>query len=79
MEAHSRMGDVDDGEQPQEGSFCICLNCGALNKFTKDLHLQQTTEEDLREIKMYDSETYMKIFVAQSFIKQRGAIREVRN
>lgn len=58
---------------PLPGDFTLCINCGALLTFDKDVDLEQPTEEQIETIWPEDME---KIRMAQTWIKQmRGTGR----
>ena len=61
----------EDPVRPRPGDFSICLNCGQLNRYDRELNLVAGIPEDES---LLSAETFAQVRKAQRFIQQRGLI-----
>lgn len=67
---------VTSDTAPEAGDFSICINCGAVLIFDRDLRLRIATEAEITEV-MQDEEARRAIQRAQTFIAKRGPIKKI--
>jgi hypothetical protein len=69
-----------DGEvkpTPERG-VGVCLNCGTIFRFNKDLSIRKATSEELAQM-MLDQEAWSAIQRLQAQIRRRGPMKESGN
>lgn len=60
-----------NGKPPMPGDYTICLNCGALSQFTKELKVAPASMDALAQLNEHKRRVVLE---AQRFIKERGPI-----
>ena len=73
-----RATNVTDENKPNEGDFTVCLNCGALNRFDKNMRLVPCSEHD-PELYELRPDRLNALRLTQDFIRQRGPIHGTKN
>lgn len=63
---------IDRETQPQEGNLSLCLYCGNLSRFNKDLDLVELSPEEQFEVAKEDADLW------DYLMKVRQAIKEVK-
>jgi hypothetical protein len=62
---------LEDGSKPSENDLSICISCGTISMFDKELNIIPTPPEKLDEIKIMHYQTWLTLQKAAFLIKQR--------
>ena len=58
---------------PEPGSASICIRCGEISQFDKDLKLEKMNSSQIEKWQSTDPEDYLKALKAQAIIKEMAS------
>jgi RNase P subunit RPR2 len=62
---------INSNKMPHEGGVTVCVRCGHISVFDKDLNLRPITTSELNEIYENDIETYTLLITVSAQIKEK--------
>lgn len=61
---------IRDNSRPSPGGFSVCIKCGEILRFDRQLRSQVATKEDLEEVRKIDIQAFMMLIKAQKIIRR---------
>jgi len=71
----NRTSQADGDATPGEGDFTVCISCGRITVFNKDMTQREPTEEDMAAIKE-DPDQYAYLLKVRDTIVQHAHLRK---